>query len=124
VSKKPRDGLYKRYGKRLLDLTLIVLAFFPLSLAMLLLAALGRFRLGSPVLFRQQRPGLHGRPFTIYKFRTMTSVRDDQGNLLSNAERLASYDRFLRRTRRANAGLLDAPKYDRIEPLQPWRGVR
>jgi lipopolysaccharide/colanic/teichoic acid biosynthesis glycosyltransferase len=51
-----------------------------------------------PVLFRQKRPGLHGRPFTLYKFRTMTDERDAQGNLLPDAERLTSFGRFLRST--------------------------
>jgi sugar transferase EpsL len=55
-------------------------------------------KLGSPVLFRQQRPGQHGRPFTIYKFRTMSDVRDGQGNLLPDAGRLTPFGRFLRRT--------------------------
>jgi lipopolysaccharide/colanic/teichoic acid biosynthesis glycosyltransferase len=55
-----------------------------------------RFRLGSPILFRQQRPGLHGQPFTIIKFRTMTDARDAQGDLLTENERLTSFGRFLR----------------------------
>lgn len=53
---------------------------------------------GSPVLFRQQRPGFHGKPFTMYKFRTMTDQRDASGNLLPDAERLTSLGRFLRAT--------------------------
>jgi lipopolysaccharide/colanic/teichoic acid biosynthesis glycosyltransferase len=53
---------------------------------------------GSPVLFRQQRPGLHGKPFTMYKFRTMTDARDAEGNLLPDAERLTRFGRFLRST--------------------------
>ena len=57
-----------------------------------------RFKLGSPILFRQQRPGLHGKPFTIYKFRTMTETRDVQGNLLPDANRLTPFGRFLRST--------------------------
>jgi len=54
--------------------------------------------MGLPVLFRQQRPGLHGKPFTTYKFRTMTDVRDVQGNVLPDKERLTSLGRFLRST--------------------------
>ena len=57
-----------------------------------------RCKLGSPVLFRQQRPGLHGRPFTIYKFRTMTEGRDVEGNLLPDGDRLTTFGRFLRST--------------------------
>lgn len=55
-----------------------------------------RLRLGSPVLFRQQRPGLHGKPFMMYKFRTMTDSMDTNGNLLADDERLPSFGRFLR----------------------------
>ncbi len=53
-------------------------------------------KLGHPLLFRQQRPGLHSKPFTILKFRTMTDERDANGNLLSDAERLTTFGRFLR----------------------------
>ena len=63
---------------------------------MLALALLVRLKLGAPVLFRQQRPGLHGKPFTLYKFRTMIGARDADGNLLPDAERLTSFGRFLR----------------------------
>ena len=62
------------------------------------IALLVRLKLGSPILFRQQRPGLHGKPFTLYKFRTMTDARDADGNLLPDADRLTSFGRFLRRT--------------------------
>ncbi|MGB4952628.1 MAG: sugar transferase [Rhizobiaceae bacterium] len=64
----------------------------------LALAVLVRLKLGSPVLFRQQRPGLNGRPFTIYKFRTMTDRRDAAGNLLPDGERLTVFGKFLRST--------------------------
>lgn len=62
------------------------------------IALLVRLKLGSTVLFRQQRPGLHGKPFTLYKFRTMTNARDANGNLLPDADRLTNFGRFLRRT--------------------------
>jgi lipopolysaccharide/colanic/teichoic acid biosynthesis glycosyltransferase len=61
-----------------------------------LIAGLVRFKLGAPVFFRQQRPGLHGKPFWMYKYRTMTDARDRQGNLLPDAERLTPLGRFLR----------------------------
>jgi len=61
-----------------------------------ILAILIYTKLGHPILFRQQRPGLHGKPFTILKFRTMTDGRDAGGNLLSDAERLTTFGRFLR----------------------------
>ena len=57
-----------------------------------------RVKIGSPVLFKQVRPGLHGKPFVIYKFRTMTDVRDKDANLLPDGERLTSLGRFLRKT--------------------------
>jgi len=68
--------------KRLFDLFIAGTALVVLSPLLLVLAVLVRLFLGSPLLFRQRRPGLHGKPFTIYKFRTMTSARDAQGNLL------------------------------------------
>ena len=62
------------------------------------LALLVRVKLGSPVLFRQTRPGLHGKPFTMYKFRTMTDARDADGNLLPDEERLPPFGKLLRST--------------------------
>ncbi len=64
----------------------------------LTVAGLVRLKLGSPVLFRQERPGLRGRPFTIYKFRTMTNGRDAAGKLLPDADRLTAFGKFLRST--------------------------
>ena len=61
-------------------------------------ALLVRFDLGAPILFRQQRPGLHGKPFMLLKFRTMRNARDTLGNLLPDAERLTPFGRFLRQT--------------------------
>lgn len=84
--------------KRLLDLSLAIVALvigWPILLG---IAVLIRIRLGSPVLFRQIRPGLHGKPFTLFKFRTMTNARDDQGNLLPDSQRLTGFGRFLRST--------------------------
>jgi lipopolysaccharide/colanic/teichoic acid biosynthesis glycosyltransferase len=65
---------------------------------MTLIALLVRVNMGPPVFFRQQRPGLCGHPFTLYKFRTMTNARDTQGNLLPDAQRLTPLGRFLRST--------------------------
>ena len=62
----------------------------------LVLALLVRIRLGFPVFFQQSRPGRHGKPFPMYKFRTMTENRDGQGNLLPDSERLTNFGRFLR----------------------------
>jgi lipopolysaccharide/colanic/teichoic acid biosynthesis glycosyltransferase len=90
--------MYCHYGKRLFDLSLtlpVLLLAVPL---LLLLALLVRLRLGAPVLFKQQRPGLHGKPFTLFKLRTMTDARDAAGHLLPDAERLTPFGRFLRST--------------------------
>jgi len=83
--------------KRLFDLVVAFGSLFFLWPLLLLLALLVRIKLGSPVLFRQQRPGLHGKPFYIYKFRSMTDERDDSGELLSDAERLPPFGQLLRR---------------------------
>ncbi len=82
--------------KRILDLLLALPAFFLLSPLMLMTAFLIRLKIGSPVLFRQVRPGLYGKPFTLYKFRTMTDKRDEKGNLLPDKDRLTRFGQFLR----------------------------
>ncbi|MFD1731408.1 sugar transferase [Deinococcus malanensis] len=69
-----------------------------LSVPLLVLALLVRWKLGSPVLFKQVRPGLGGQPFTMYKFRTMTAERDADGNLLPDSARLTPFGRLLRST--------------------------
>jgi lipopolysaccharide/colanic/teichoic acid biosynthesis glycosyltransferase len=84
--------------KRLLDLVISVPALIILSPILLLLVCIVRLKLGSPVFFQQVRPGLHGAPFTMYKFRTMTDARDADGSLLSDEQRLTSFGRFLRST--------------------------
>lgn len=82
--------------KRLFDLGLTVPGLVLISPLLLALAALVRLRLGSPVFFRQARPGLKGAPFTLYKFRTMTDACDENGCLLPDDVRLTSLGRFLR----------------------------
>ncbi len=83
--------------KRLIDFTAAALGLIVLALPLALLAWQVRRRLGSPVLFRQTRPGLHGRPFEMVKlFRTMTDARGADGQLLPDAERLPPFGRFLR----------------------------
>lgn len=82
--------------KRLLDLVLVLIAMPFWLLAMLLVMVAVRFKLGAPIFFSQTRPGLHGKPFTIFKFRTMTDASKAQGQLLTDAERLTDFGRFLR----------------------------
>jgi sugar transferase EpsL len=89
---------YRQHGKRLLDLVLTIPALLLLSPLLALIAALVRLRLGSPLLFRQQRGGFRGQVFTLLKFRSMTEARDAQGQLLPDAQRLTAFGRFLRRT--------------------------
>ena len=85
-------------AKRLFDLSLAVSALVLLAPLLAVLALLVRIKLGTPVLFKQQRPGWHGRPFTICKFRTMTGARDAAGRLLPDAERLTRFGKLLRST--------------------------
>jgi lipopolysaccharide/colanic/teichoic acid biosynthesis glycosyltransferase len=91
-------NLYRHGGKRLFDLALVLLTA-PFWGVLLLLTALAvRLKLGTPVLFRQKRPGLNGRIFEIIKFRTMTDARDAQGNLFPDPQRLTAFGRWLRAT--------------------------
>jgi len=92
------NRLYRRFGKRLLDLAITILALILLSPAMALAALLIYIKMGSPILFRHQRPGLHGKPFIMLKFRTMTNARDAHGKLLRDSERLTPFGQFLRST--------------------------
>lgn len=96
--KRGYQSFYGRVGKRLLDCLLVSLILILLAPLLLLLALAIRWKMGSPVLFRQQRPGLFARPFTLYKFRTMTQERDAAGALLPDAQRLTPLGRFLRQT--------------------------
>jgi sugar transferase EpsL len=88
--------MYRAWGKRCLDLMLVIPALLVAVPAMAVIALLVHRMLGRPVLFFQQRPGFHGRPFTMIKFRTMTDARDAQGNLLLDEQRLTRLGRFLR----------------------------
>ena len=90
--------MYCRYGKRILDLVLTIPALILLSPLFALLVLLVRLKLGSPVFFRQQRPGLHAKPFILIKFRTMTDIHDVHGNLLPDANRLTPFGQVLRST--------------------------
>ena len=92
------NGLYNKYIKRILDI-LISLTFIVLfSWLYLILVILVRIKLGSPVLFCQERPGYNEKIFKLYKFRTMTDKRDEKGNLLPDSERLTKFGSVLRST--------------------------
>ena len=91
-----KKTFYARFGKRALDICISFFALIILSLPMLVLALLVRVKLGSPVLFTQERPGKDEKIFRLYKFRTMTNERDESGNLLPDDVRLTKFGRFLR----------------------------
>lgn len=93
-----RKGFYEKYIKRPQDFCCALLAIIVLLPVMLVTALVVRIRLGSPVLFKQERPGLNGKIFTLYKFRTMTDQKDAQGNLLPDEVRLTSFGKKLRTT--------------------------
>jgi sugar transferase EpsL len=84
--------------KRIFDLTATVIGLIGISLLILVIALLVKIKHGSPILFRQTRPGLHGKPFNMYKFRTMTNERNANGNLLTDDKRLTRFGQFLRST--------------------------
>ena len=86
------------YSKRLVDLAFAIPALVLVAPLLVLIAVAVRCSLGSPLLFRHRRAGLHGQPLTLLKFRTMTDARDAAGNLLPDAERLTPFGRLLRST--------------------------
>lgn len=92
------NGFYKRYLKRLMDFILSLIAIIVLSPILLIVAILVRVKLGGPVLFKQERPGLNEKIFMMYKFRTMTDGRDGNGGLLPDSVRLTKFGRILRST--------------------------
>lgn len=91
-------NIYKDYIKRPMDLVLSLFAIIILSPVMLIISILVRVKLGSPVIFKQNRPGLNEKIFTLYKFRTMTDERGENGELLQDSVRLTMFGRFLRTT--------------------------
>ena len=82
--------------KRLVDFSATLFGLFAISPILVVIWIVVLIKHGSPVLFCQQRPGLHGRPFTMYKFRTMTNGRDTKGNLLPDVQRLTGFGKFMR----------------------------
>ena len=93
-----KGGIYRKYFKRPMDIILSLIALIVLSPILLIVALLVRIKLGSPVIFKQQRPGLNEKIFIMYKFRTMTDERDENGELLPDGIRLTKFGRFLRST--------------------------
>ncbi len=93
-----KKGFYEKFVKRPQDFLCALAAVIVLSPIMLITAVLVRIKLGSPVIFRQERPGLNGKIFRLYKFRTMTDKKDENGNLLPDEVRLTGFGKKLRST--------------------------
>ena len=98
IQQPSKGGIYRKYFKRPMDFILSLSAIIVLSPILLIVAVLVRIKLGSPVLFKQKRPGFNEKNFIMYKYRTMTDKRDEQGDLLRDNERLTKFGKFLRST--------------------------
>lgn len=96
--KKRKQTVYERYIKRVLDLIWAILAIVVFWWLYIIIAILVKIKLGSPVIFKQQRPGLNEKVFYLYKFRTMTDERDENGNLMPDEVRLTKFGKWLRST--------------------------
>lgn len=97
VLPKPRNTIYTQYIKRLFDILISGMAIIMLSPIFLVLTVLELIIHGRPVLYAQERPGLYGKIFKIYKFRSMTNETNEKGELLPSAQRLTAFGRFIRR---------------------------
>lgn len=95
---KSKSGIYRNFIKRPMDFILSLISIIVFSPVLLIVALLVRIKLGSPILFKQERPGLNEKIFTMYKFRTMTDERDENGELLPDSVRLTKFGKFLRST--------------------------
>ena len=91
-------NLYKNYIKRIMDIMFSLISLFILSPVMLLVALLIRIKLGSPILFFQERPGKDEKIFRLYKFRSMSEEKDENGNYLPDEKRLTTFGKLIRRT--------------------------
>lgn len=98
LCRSKKGGVYKRFIKRPMDFILSLTAIVTLSPILLVVAILVRFKLGSPVLFKQERPGLNEKVFMMYKFRTMTDEKDENGEFLPDSVRLTKFGQLLRST--------------------------
>ena len=96
--KSKSNGLYCKLIKRFMDFLIAALSIIIFSPLLIILAILVRVKLGGPVIFKQERPGLNGQVFKLYKFRTMTDAKDENGNLLDDEYRLTSFGKKLRST--------------------------
>lgn len=90
--------MYRYFFKRFIDILAVLIAFICFGWVFLIVGYLVKTKLGSPVIFKQARPGKNGKIFTMYKFRSMTGAKDKNGKLLSDAERLPKFGKLLRAT--------------------------
>ena len=95
---KNKKGIYEKFFKRPMDIMLSLVALVVLSPVFFIVAILVRIKLGSPVLFKQKRPGLNEKIFILYKFRTMTDEKDENGEPLPDEKRLTRFGQMLRST--------------------------
>jgi lipopolysaccharide/colanic/teichoic acid biosynthesis glycosyltransferase len=95
---KHKQGFYEKYIKRPQDFVCALLALIVLSPVLLVVSILVKVKLGSPIIFAQERPGLNGKIFKLYKFRSMSDAKDEDGNLLPDEERLGHFGKVLRST--------------------------
>lgn len=95
---KHKEGFYERFIKVPQDVILAAIALLLLSPVLLIVAILVRTKLGSPIIFKQERAGKDGKPFYMYKFRSMTDERDENGQLLPDEQRLGKFGKILRST--------------------------
>ena len=98
MATKQKKGFYKKYIKVPQDVFLAAIALILLSPVLLVAAILVRTKLGAPVIFKQERAGKNGKPYYMYKFRSMSDERDENGNLLPDEQRLGSFGKMLRST--------------------------
>lgn len=98
TTKKQNLSFYQKYIKIPQDVFIAIIALIVLSPIILIVAILVRINLGAPVIFRQERAGKDGKPFFMYKFRSMSNAKDEKGNLLSDEERLGRFGKLLRST--------------------------
>ena len=98
TAKKQNISFYQKYIKVPQDIFIAIIALIVLSPILLVVAILVRINLGAPIIFKQERAGKYGKPFFMYKFRSMSNARDEKGNLLSDGERLGRFGKLLRST--------------------------
>lgn len=98
TAKKQNMSFYQKYIKVPQDIFIAIIALIVLSPILLVVAILVRINLGAPIIFKQERAGKYGKPFFLYKFRSMSNAKDEKGNLLSDDERLGSFGKLLRST--------------------------